>query len=314
MGDQIKSQLEKDSKLWKVKKGTPLEEYTLSFLHRLWANESTYFPGPQPISIERKHFPILKKSEYLVCEKTDGVRHVLCAFMFCDKKVCFLVNRALDILLVTVTLPKHAYQGTILDGEFVNQELFMVYDSVFVSGVDVKNENLLKRLESADSVVSGILKMKTDPITIKIKTFYNYKNISEFKKIYKSLTCKTDGVIFTPVNEPIRVGTHETMFKWKPRDLNTIDFQAKLWYDGTKWGLYVQEKGRLVFESELTHEETPEWIKEDSIVECQYMCDEEPRWWKPICLRTDKVHPNNRRTFYRTLTNIRENIKLSEFK
>jgi mRNA guanylyltransferase len=36
-------------------------------------------------------------------------------------------------------------------------------------------------------------------------------------------------------------------------------------------------------------------------------------WWKPIKVRTDKTHPNNRRTFYRTLVNIKEDIKMSEF-
>jgi len=36
-----------------------------------------------------------------------------------------------------------------------------------------------------------------------------------------------DGLIFTPINEPIRIGTHETMFKWKPRNKNTIDFLVK---------------------------------------------------------------------------------------
>ena len=93
---------------------------------------------------------------------------------------------------------------------------------------------------------------------------------------------------------------------------NTIDFQAKIW-NNEKWGLYVQEKGRLIFESELSLAKTPEWITEDCIVECQYMCDEEPRWWKPIGLRVDKKHPNNRKTFYRTFVNIRENIQITEF-
>jgi len=76
----------------------------------------------------------------------------------------------------------------------------------------------------------------------------------------------------------------------------------------------VQEKGNLIFESEVfSHQVEDVELKEDTIVECQYIHWEWPRWWKPISIRTDKVHPNNRRTFYRTLTNISENIELKEF-
>ena len=309
----IKSQLVKDGTRWKVLTGTPLEHAVISFIHKSWGSElMSHFPGPQPISIERKHFPILKKGAYVVCEKSDGVRHVLVSLLFGDKKMCVLVNRAFTIYIVPLNLPKVAYQGTILDGELVD-DVLLVYDAVCISGVDFRARNLFERLKGAESVVSGILRMKTDPISVHIKTFYNIKDFKVFQSEYlPSLTYKVDGLVFTPVHEPIRIGTHDTMFKWKPRDLNTIDFQAKKW-GNVKWGLYVSEKGRLIFESELSLEKTPDWITEDCIVECQYMCDEEPRWWKPVGLRIDKKHPNNRMTFYRTLVNIKENIQISEF-
>ncbi len=112
--------------------------------------------------------------------------------------------------------------------------------------------------------------------------------------------------------------------------MNTVDFLAKR--GPKKWILYVQERGNLIIEAELTSG-IPAWMTEGCdvrgvptrtkvldhtkrrrcIVECQYMFEDNPRWWKPIGLRKDKTHPNNRRTFYNTLTNIRENIQWSEF-
>jgi len=282
------------------------------FIHSSWGT-SEYFPGPQPISIERRHFSILKGGTYAVCEKSDGVRHVLVSLMFGDKKICALVNRAFEIREVSLNLPKIAYQGTILDGELVDNE-FLVYDAVVVSGTNVMALDLYKRLDAAKKVVSGTIRMKSDPVKLKMKTFFNFKDYKKFiTEHIPTVTYKIDGLVFTPVNEPVRTGTHETMFKWKPRDNNTIDFQCKRWEQQDKWGLYVIEKGKLVFESELKPEKSPDWLTEDCIVECQYMCDEYPRWWKPIGLRTDKTHPNNRRTFYRTLVNIRENIQIDEF-
>jgi len=78
-------------------------------------------------------------------------------------------------------------------------------------------------------------------------------------------------------------------------------------------GLYVQEKGTLIFESELPPDRVEPWVLEDAIVECRYMIDDIPMWWKPVGLRQDKTYPNNRRTFYRTMINIREDIQWEEF-
>jgi len=297
---------------WKVIRGSPLEFHVISLVHSSWGSQNNgYFPGPQPVSIERSHFQILKKNDYVVCEKTDGVRNLLVSTLFGDKKVSIIFNRAFDMTVVPLNLPKSAYQGSILDGELVDGT-FLVYDAVTVSGASVKDLNLYKRIESAETLANGILKMKSDPITIKVKKFFSLKKYKEFiSEHLPSVPYKIDGLVFTPVYEAIRSGTHETMFKWKPRDNNTIDFQFKRWE--TKWGMYVIEKGRLVFESELSFQKTPEWITEDCIVECQYMCDEYPRWWKPLNLRSDKTHPNNRRTFYRTLVNIKEDIQIGEF-
>ena len=151
------------------------------------------------------------------------------------------------------------------------------------------------------------MKTKNDPLVVKLKTFYGINNIKQLNEV--KFPYETDGIVFTPVNAPIQVGTHESMFKWKPRDQNTVDFQVKKRSKG--WGLYIQEKGVLVFESE--YNEDHELLSEDVIVECQYITSDQTPWWKPIKIRKDKNYPNNRRTFYRTIHNISENIKLSEF-
>ena len=307
----MRDQLEKVGDNWKVSAGTPLEKFIITTLHTTWGSTGDYFPGPQPISIERRHFGLLKRNPYVVCEKSDGVRHVFMAFTYEGTKMCILVNRALNIILAPLSLPKQAYQGTVLDGELIDKK-YLVYDAVQVSGTSVAGMNLIERLTAGNTVVSGIRRMVTDPVQIRMKTFFGLHDMDTFQRNYvPSLEYKTDGIVFTPVNEPIRIGTHETLFKWKPRDMNTIDFKAVR--TGQKWSLYVQEKGTLVFESELKLQDAPEWFTDGCIVECQYMVDDEPRWWKPVALRKDKVHPNNRRTFYNTLKNIREDIQWTEF-
>jgi hypothetical protein len=303
-----------DTSLWKVRKNSNMHSYLVNFLHTTWnSSNKNYFPGPQPISIERKHFGILKRNDYVVCEKTDGIRHALLAVMFEDKKMCVLVDRSQEMYLLPLNLPKPMFTGTVMDGELVKTETgwqYMVYDCLLVSNKHCGHLPLTKRIEEATGPINGIMKLAKDPLKIKIKTFWPLSNFKEFVK--QQFPYKTDGIVLTPVNEPVRIGTHETLFKWKPRDENTIDFQMN--WRGDRWGMYVQEHGKLIFESELLPEQSQGFeIHEGMIMECQYIHWEAPRWWKPVNIRTDKTHPNNRRTFYRTLANIAEDIRITEF-
>ena len=302
---------------------SPLREHVVSFIHHVWGSKD-YFPGPQPISIERKHFPVLRSAEYVVCEKTDGERHMMVALMYEGKPKCFFVNRAFDMIEVKINLNKKAYEGTILDGELYDNTL-MVYDSVLVNGVLVAHQNLDERLAAAEEMMKFIIYMKSDKYRLKMKTFHMMKDFGVFMDEYlPTVQQKIDGLVFTPVYEPIRLGTHETMFKWKPLEKNTVDFLMKREptreTPGCKpgplaWRLYVQEKGKLYFESEIPLNRISDepWFEDGAIVECRYVTWEAPMWWKPLKRRRDKTHPNNRRTFYRTIVNIKEDIQMKEF-
>ena len=291
----------------------PQTSHVIREFHRIWGTlrpdqpPPPIFPGPQPISIERRHFPILQNGNYVVCEKTDGVRHALFCLNYEGKNIAFLINRALKLTPVKMCFPKRGYLGTLLDGELVDGKLFMIYDAMMIYGENIMNKTLPQRLSEADMFVKGIMCLKSDRIIVKMKSL---KKISEFDP-NQQFPYKTDGLIFTPVEEPVRVGTHETMFKWKPRDMNTIDFQVKS-RGPNEWGLYIQDRGTLIYQSSV-YGPPDEWLQEDNILECQYQIDAHPvPWWKPVGIRTDKKHPNNRRTYFRTLVNIREDIKDSE--
>lgn len=308
----MKEFLEKENDMWFVKKDSPLEKDALNFFHECWNNKhKNIFPGPQPISVERRHFDQLRREPYLICEKTDGVRWVFICFGFQDKKVCLLVNRALKIRWVNLNVGNKAKRGTMLDGELIGN-MFMVYDALRVNGEHCANRNLLDRYNLIEKFCGSVMKLKTDPIEVVPKKFEILENAQDYiENVLPHVPYKTDGLVFTPVNDPVRVGTHEKMFKWKPREKNTIDFQVK-WEPRGVWGLYIQDRGLLYFETEI-HPERCGWLCEDMIVECKYHPNDYPMWWEPLQPRTDKTYPNNRRTFYRTLVNIQEDIKINEF-
>ena len=61
-------------------------------------------------------------------------------------------------------------------------------------------------------------------------------------------TLPVDGYIFTPVDEPYpKKPKWSTLLKWKPPELNSIDFAMKKGRIGGTWDLYVgREEGLLV--------------------------------------------------------------------
>lgn len=268
------------------------EEVVKDFIYGVWqSKDREWFPGPQPISIERRHFKVLTSQPYVVCEKTDGVRHMLVCFEAPDgKKICALVNRAFQVVYTTLTVPR----DTVLDGELLGN-VFYVYDAVRIKGEDLRARPLTERLDKARAVVKVILKQPK--LQVKVKDMIPLKDIASL-----TLSEHTDGIVFTPVCEPIRLGTHETLFKWKPRKLNTVDFLVQRGKD-----LYIQERGHLMKVSELHLSQRP--FKDGTIIECEYG----ELGWTPVKERPDKTYPNNRRTFDRTIVNLREDIQLEEF-
>ncbi len=268
------------------------------FIRTAWkTTDPDRFPGPQPVSIERRHFPLLSRQPYFVCEKTDGVRF----FLLSIASGVFIVNRAFHCEPVKIRIPK----DTLLDGELVklkNEKMaFVVHDAVMVKGESLLDRPLNERLDKARSVVKTIIKTATAPFEVRVKVMTDLRDFKTFPDL-NSFDYETDGLVFTPVQEPIRTGTHETMFKWKPRERITIDFELR-----NKNELFVQDRGVPYKEAELHL--VPSDLPDRSIVECGYG----PVGWFVEKVRTDKTHPNNRRTYFRTIVNLRENIQLSEF-
>jgi hypothetical protein len=263
----------------------------------------------------------------VVSPKADGERFLLVALG--DRSV--LINRGFEETDIKFKFKKDAYQGTVLDVEkitdFKGNTRILVFDAYQVSGEIIKHVSLDERLEKASRLVKGILKTAKDPIKIEMKPVFGREDLVEVVK--KDFGYETDGLIFTPKDEPARVGTHETMFKWKPLEKNTVDFQvvpSTRMHDCRQemiygYDLYVQEHGKKICEARVPQELVePHWrpIMDTGkdhclILECEYIQDE-VNFWRPIGIRRDKTMPNARRTFQRTLVNIEEDIQWQEFK
>lgn len=266
-------------------------------LNKMWLSEKHVYPGPQPISIERKHFDILKSNVYYIGHKNDGERYALCCLRDDDKPRCLLLNRKLEIFPISLLISKKFYEGTILDCEIVDNKIY-IFDCPLFSGTSLKTKHFHERLSFCKSFVEGCKKRESDKYLLCVKEFV-------LRKDYKQLqTCEnSDGYIFVPDAKPVQTATHNTYFKWKPLLQNTIDFA--ICKDNR---VCLQNAGKLCKVSDVKIEHN-EVVNDTFIVECQYV---NSHTWKALHQRTDKTIPNSLYTYKRTLVNIHENIQIEE--
>ena len=294
-------------------------------LRRRWnVYEYRTFPGPQPVSIERVHMERLFADPYWVCEKSDGMRFLFVCTRYNDKPYCFLMDRKLDIYMLDLEMVTGAFDGTILDGELVRNKIthrfeYLVYDSTMVMGVSTMNLPHSERIKKSLDVVQFIRYNNNAPFLMRMKAFYPIREMDAYvRDVVPTIGHDIDGYIFTPENEPVKSGTHFTLYKWKERVKNTVDFLLER--NHYKPGEYISKiaKGKTLkslFDNRVLIERGSDvdvHLKQhgSAIVECEYLS---PSCWRAALVRHDKTRPNSHLTWTKTLINIDENIQLKEF-
>jgi hypothetical protein len=207
-----------------------------------------YFIGAQPETLQKDQLSLLFKELYSVTDKADGDRF----FLFIDTNgyVTFIDNNINNIL--KTDLKSNSYTNCLIDGELIrvthdyhtSKISFHAFDIAFYNGQDLRGDEeflLKQRLELLNTVVSSI--PQNSYYDVKLKRFI-YRNVfmgsDIIMKNIQNNPYKNDGLIFTPMNEPYPKSKKWTkLLKWKPAELNTIDFYSVK--EGNVWKLYVQE-------------------------------------------------------------------------
>jgi hypothetical protein len=198
-----------------------------------WEREN--FPGSQPVSLTRRNLDTLRRIPYVVCEKSDGERHMLLIF----NRETYIIDRMFNIYRVQVAFPS-LESTSLLDGELIvdradgdkspGRVRYLVYDAVKVCGKDVSKETLLYRLRSAFlELIKPRKSNPSDAFAVYVKDFFDVRHSSSIVFPYGCrLPHECDGLIFTPADDPYKPGTCQRLLKWKPAHLNTVDFVIEL--------------------------------------------------------------------------------------
>ncbi|KAK5018168.1 Dcp1p-Dcp2p decapping enzyme complex alpha subunit, partial [Cryomyces antarcticus] len=223
---------------------------------RLLNRRQLSFPGAQPVSFCRHHIEELQRTDYLLCEKTDGIR---CLLYFTKgdggNEMHFLIDRKNDYYLVPqLTLhfplpdqsPTTFHTDTLIDGELVIDALpdgreeknYLVFDCMMLDNRSYIEKPLDKRIGAFSEFVfkpyDKLLKEYPEEIEhqafiVKFKAMQkSYGTEMMFRDILPNLPHGNDGLVFTCKDTPYMFGTDQHILKWKPPHENTVDFKLQM--------------------------------------------------------------------------------------
>jgi len=195
-------------------------------------------------------------NRYGVTLKADGMNY----FMFVNKdgKIYYFNN---NYNIEVSGYESKEFVNTLIEGEMIvinGKKKFFAYDMLFFKGIDIRRKLLIslrRKDESYDESMDGRLDKLSkfiNSISIKVMKDFDENNLIKYekkpyefslrsdgsdifekiKKLWdsrKSNEFHSDGLIFVPIYEhyPLQGKTWDSLFKWKPPQLNTIDFLVK---------------------------------------------------------------------------------------
>ena len=310
-----------------------------------WLNvkDPDNFPGPQPVSLERKDLTKLTRFPYVVCEKTDGMRYLLVALRVNNINLTVLVDRSFRMYNVTGYWScMGVFEGTMLDGEVVKENdgthTYYPHDCVMRDGVSYGNGIFWKRYEQSKEVCVLWRRVSRDRseegvLDLKFKKMFKFENLQELMVECNSVGHPIDGLVFTPIKLPVQSGTQHSLIKWKHPEKHTFDIAIEK--KGQRYEMYLFDRMSL-FKYKTVNKRTAYGKKfadkfdrlllDKSMEELSVSDDANPKVGKrhivecilddgeyiPIKLRADKIRPNSLRTIEKTLVNIDENILIHE--
>lgn len=287
------------------------------------------FIGSQPVSMDRKNIKLLAEKPYKVSWKADGTRYMM---YIANKDEIYFIDRDNSPFKVNGLqfffrkCNTQHLTNTLLDGEMVIDKdgmrlypRYLVYDIICFAGEMVTHEPFDKirmRMIEIEIIEPRIEAMKErrifkerEPFSIRAKQFYELQKTSHLlgEKFAKQLTHPPDGLIFQPCKDPYTFGTADTVLKWKPGSLNSIDFRLEVRHEKNLGCLpeyigYLKTGSGRVFARIKCNKQLREL--DNKIIECTL----ENNQWVFMRERTDKSFPNADSTAQAVLESIRSPV------
>ncbi|KAL7674861.1 hypothetical protein ACOME3_001135 [Neoechinorhynchus agilis] len=205
------------------------------------------FIGSQPVSMTVKNMGKLKLLDYRVSWKADGTRYICFIkkmdeiYMIDRRNIIFQVK---NLKFVANQRQTNDLYQTLLDGEMMIDladktqiPLYLIYDVIAFNG-DPVGQNLdyddrlalISReiVEPRRHAISiGSIDETREPFLVRKKNFYSLQMTRKLldETFKKKLNNRSDGLIFQPNDMPYIYGTFHELMKWKPAEMNSVEFE-----------------------------------------------------------------------------------------
>lgn len=260
-----------------------------SYIRKVTGKNKGY-PGAQPIVLDPKKS--YNFSTFYIANKFDGERMLV--FGWNNKSYQMDRKGTIQQILFFVR------NGDVFDTEKVNQDYYIL--DFIAENEKVLDLPFYKRIRLFLSIKSY------SKSNLKPKLFLDFKKQNEkiLEKERKKLKQPFEGYIFTVKTTPVTFITTSDILKWKPLELNTVDF---LYKDGK---LFVGTKNGLVERGKFIGTGTGNDVKIENgqIIECKPGLFKDT--WEFFRFRNDKTKPNFITVYNSTFKTI-QNFKPLEF-
>uniref|UniRef100_A0A3P8V1D6 mRNA-capping enzyme n=1 Tax=Cynoglossus semilaevis TaxID=244447 RepID=A0A3P8V1D6_CYNSE len=274
------------------------------------------FPGAQPVSMDRQNLRFLEQSPYKVSWKADGTRYMM---VINGRNEVFMVDRDNTVFHIANLEfpfrkdPRVHLSNTLMDGEMIIDKVngqpvprYLIYDIIKFNGQPVGQCDFNTRLLCIEKEIisprmekmrNGQIDKTKEPFSVRNKPFFD---IHASRKLLEGsftsqVSHEVDGLIFQPCGR-YKPGRCDDILKWKPPNLNSVDFRLKI----TKVG---GEGVRVL--SSVSSQATKELKEYDNkIIECTFANNS----WVFMRQRVDKSFPNSYDTAMAVCKSIQEPV------
>lgn len=251
----------------RTSRNLPIEEQVLEEYFAL-ANKRK-FAGVQPVTISASK--ITPNTNYAITKKLDGQRFLMIPF----KKQMYLISSKLTVHPFPCN-----YTGAekfILDGELYKNE-YHIFDIITEDPLELRLEHIHRILKECKTCVN-----------MKLKEYYIGDLYENFKKLSEKLnTNMYDGLIIIKTDTGYQ---GSSPLKWKPVEMNTIDFHISKRPDN-HFSLGVVDRTGNLKEFEVCKINNSDYNMYNDGEIAEFMYVTKTKCFKPIKRRPDKDKPN----------------------
>lgn len=240
-----------------------------------------------------------------------------------------------------LTLPTRDLNGfqdeTLLDGELVWDErrgemVYYIFDGIMFMAKNLTTSDLNGRLQVIQNDVIGPYQAReernannipksiyeeTFPFKLRLKQMWKPYGLKElFERVIPSQGHENDGLIFTPVKDSYMAGTCNRLLKWKPSELNSVDFLIVIEDNSSRGQLFMASHGRPCYYTDFDpskDEDLSKKLEEGAEINGRIaefrLNTSHPNKWTFMRFRPDKHLPNDSKTVEKVIQSIRDNVK-----